>query len=885
MRNFWVITLLSLLGYHPQLLRAQSPQLNKYVDIQYQGNQFVAVLDLFTQQTGYSFAYNNQLLPIPKYQNIHYQNVKADKALRDYLQQNGLDYQLSGNTIILKKSSPNTPAQHHFLCGRVVQAPTGERLMKAVVQVNNNQYLTYTDEFGMFKIALPPNTPKKQDTVFLTIYYPGYDFYTDTLIAHRDYFITAKLQPAVDRIQTTLIQANKNQSRLAVIHGQSDQFCISSARLQQIPALLGEGDVMRALSLNPGVVSGSEGMLGMYVRGGAADQNLVMLDDVPVFNAYHLYGVFGIFNGDIVKSAQMNRGTFSPEYGGRLSSVIAVQSVDGNENNWSGNITIGALTSKALIQGPLWKKRTSMALAFRRSNFDLLTQTIANAVFKDSNNINRYNFWDLNAKINHRFSAKSTLSLTLYGGQDRAFLIDKTFGESNDVTLYEKREQGNQWGNQLGSLKWQYFFNRRVRFTAKTHYTNYAFTQHNDYYYRLRNENNPAKNKDNYTNYNITNGLKDIDIDAKFDVQWTKYLGLKVGGGFIQHTFTPGDRTLVTKFDSVARTYRYNDKKVITPEYFAFANLEFHHPKWGFLDLGSRVSYFGLEDQQFYIRPEPRLNYRYRVTPKIWLKAAASQNVQFFHQLTNLTMGLPSDLWVPSNANYAPAQAKQLSLGATLTQPKYQWSLEFFQKQFTQLLEYRENAAYITSALNWEKTVTQGTGEAQGIECLIEKRTGKLTGWASYSLMYNNRQFNDLNQGKIFPSRYDRRHNFYLVGMYRASQHWLISGSWTYNSGFAYTLPIGVYQSPTAEDPYAEVFIYGDRNNARARDNHRLDISAQYVVKHKQFQETWSLGIYNVYNRQNPFFITFAYNDQGERRLTQLSLLPVLPHLNYQISF
>jgi hypothetical protein len=523
------------LGILPKLVRAQSNGLNKYVNIQYHGSQFTAVLDLFTQQTGFNFAYNNQLLPLSKLHDIHYQNLRADKALRDFLQQNGLDFQVSNTTIVLKKWSPSKPLKHYFLTGRVLQAPTGERLVKAVVQIPQRNQYTYTDEFGMFKIALPQNPDGNIDTLLLSVYYPGYEPYLDTLFGQRDYFITAKLQPHFERIEATLVQASKTQSRLSVIHGQSDQACLSSAKLQQIPALLGEGDVMRALSMNPGVVSGSEGMLGMYVRGGAADQNLVLIDDVPVFNAYHLYGVFGIFNGDIVKSAQMNRGTFSPEHGGRLSSVISVQSMDGNENQWAGNITMGALTSKAFLQGPIWKKRTTIALAFRRSNFDLLTQSIANAVFKDSNNINRYNFWDVNAKINHRFSEKSNLSLTLYTGRDRAFFIDKDYGEANEISIYQKREQGNLWGNQLGSLKWQYFFNRRIRFTAKAHYTDYSFTQHNDFHYRVRNELDPNKNKDNYTDYNLKNGLRDISADGKFDIQWNKYLALKLGGGYIQH--------------------------------------------------------------------------------------------------------------------------------------------------------------------------------------------------------------------------------------------------------------------------------------------------------------------------------------------------------------
>lgn len=879
---FW---LLVLFGLFPSIVKGQTSSLSKFVNIQYKGIQFQAVLDQFTAQTSIQFAYSNAIVPLPKMLNVQFQNVRADKALKDFLHQNGLDFELTGNTAILKKWSPKNNIKQYFYTGRVLQDQTGERFVKATVTIPALNRFTLTDEFGVFRIAIPETSVYQIDTVSITINYPGYDTYTDTFYSKRNYFLTAVLKPTIERIQPTLINANKSASRLAVVQGHSDQFLISSTRLQQMPALLGEADVMRALSLTPGVVSGSEGMLGMYVRGGAADQNLVLLDDVPVFNAYHLYGIFGVFNGDIIKSAQMNRGSFSPEYGGRLSSVISVQSIDGNENQWSGIANLGALTSKIAFQGPLWKKRTTMAFAFRRSNFDFLTQTITNAVFDNSNNINRYNFWDANAKINHRFSEKSSLSLTAYAGGDRASFVDKRSLEVDDVYFYQKKEQGNNWGNKVASIRWQYLFNKTVRFTAKSHITDYSFTQHNDYQYRIRNEANPQKNKDNYTNYSLTNGLRDVSADAKIDIQANKHVAFKMGAGYIQHTFTPGDRSLNTRIDSINRNYQFNDKKIITPELFSFANLEFHHPKWGYLDLGSRLSYFGLKDNQFYIRPEPRINYRYKITPKWWAKAAASQNVQFYHQLNNLSMGLPSDLWVPSNAQFEPSQSKQISFGTTYTQNKYQWSLEYFKKSFSSLLEYRDNSVYVTNALNWEKTVTQGIGASQGLECMVEKRSGKWTGWASYSLMYNTRTFPDLNQGNTFPSRYDRRHNLYIVGIYKFSPKLTISGSWTFNSGFAYTLPIGIYPAPTTEDPYAEIFIYGNRNNARARDNHRLDINAQYTIKHKKFQENWSLGIYNLYNRQNPFFISVEYNSQGERRLTQLSLLPILPHLNYQISF
>lgn len=880
-----ITSLMAIASLLPSQLMAQNNALSKHVNIQYSGPKFQSVLNLFTQATGYTFAYANNIVASEKMHNVHYKNIRADKALRDFLHQNGLEFEVASTTIILKKWQTAETINQYTITGRVVQSQTGERLVKATVQIPTLNLSTLTDEFGMFRIILPKIFAPTSTRLVVFFFYPGHDLFSDTLSNDKNYFITANLQPTIERIQTTLIQTNKMANRLAVIQGQSDQFCISSTKLQQMPSLLGEADVMRALSMNPGVVSGSEGMLGMYVRGGAADQNLVLLDDVPVFNAYHLYGIFGVFNGDIVKSAQLNRGSFSAEHGGRLSSVTSVQSVDGNENKWSANVSVGALTSKMMFQGPLWEKRTTLTIAFRRSNFDLLTQTIANAVFENSNNINRYNFWDVNAKINHQFSAKSNLSFSIYAGGDRASFVDRRNSELDNASFSQKREQGNKWGNQLGSLKWQYQHNKKVRFTAKTFVTDYSFTQQNDYSYRVKSNTDITQNKNSYTNYSLTNGLRDMAIDGKFDIQLSPKLSLKFGGGYIYHTFTPGDRSLKTQIDSVERVYRFNDSKINTPEVFSFATLTLNHPELGQLDLGSRISYFGLEDNQFYIRPEPRLSYRKKINTQMWVKVAASQNVQFYHQLNNLAMGLPSDLWVPSNAKFAPSQANQISLGFTYTLPRYQWSLEYFEKSFKNLLEYRDNAVYVTNALNWEKTVTQGTGAANGLECLIEKRVGKLTGWASYTLMYNTRQFDELNHGNAFPSRYDRRHNFYIVGIYRLSQKISLSGSWIFNSGFAYTLPIGIYQSPTADNPFAEIYIYGDRNNARTRSNHRLDISAQYINKHKHFSETWSLGFYNLYNRQNPFFISVEYNAQGQRRLTQLSLLPILPHLNYQISF
>ncbi len=895
----WCLFLLASLPIH---LRAQSESLTKRITVNYDGGDFLDILNQISQQTEIRFAYQSNILPKKKSFSVHITNTQAKKAIRDILHQQGLEYTINpGNILVITKwSHSNLPSsdtlsvnKSNIIAGRISQSGTGERLVKASVYLPQLNAFQQTDEFGVFKIPVRPYrrkfnsaSPKSNlDSLVLIVTYPGFQTYFDTLFYQRDYFLNIQLLPQLERIETTFISAKNDISKPGVKMGMSDQFYISAAKLNKMPSLLGEADVLRSLSLNPGVVTGSEGMLGMYVRGGAADQNLVMLDEVPVFNAYHLYGMFSTFNSDIVKSAQMNRGSFNAEYGGRLSSVITVQSIDGNENQWQGNVSLGLLTNKILFQGPIWKNRTTIALAVRRSNFDYLTQPIVQAIFKDSNNINLYNFYDINAKLNHRFSEKSSLSFTYYAGGDKASFIERNRVVNSEKDYSQKREQSNGWGNQIASLRWQYMPNKKTRFTAKTHISQYDFNQYNDFQLKINYRSDTIKKVDDYTSYNLTNGLKDIDASAKVDIQVNKFLGVKLGGGYTQHTFTPGDRSLYTQIDSVKRSYKYNDKKVVTPEIYSHGQIEYHHPKFGYLDLGVRVTYFGLGEKQFYVRPEPRFNYRYKINHRTWMKASASQNIQFFHQLNNLAMGLPSDLWVPSVAGLEPSKARQSAIGMTRAGKNYQLSSEIFYKKFYNLLEYKENAVYATSAVNWEQMVTQGNGEAKGMELLIEKTSGKLTGWASYTLMYNTRQFAQINNGRVFPSRYDRRHNFNLVGIYQFSKKFTLSGTWTFNTGFAYTLPQGIYPSPTATDPYAEIYIYGDRNNARARANHRLDLSAQYIIKNKTYLQTWSFGIYNCYNRQNPFFITVAYNPQGNRSLFQLSLLPIIPHLNYQITF
>jgi hypothetical protein len=357
------------------------------------------------------------------------------------------------------------------------------------------------------------------------------------------------------------------------------------------------------------------------------------------------------------------------------------------------------------------------------------------------------------------------------------------------------------------------------------------------------------------------------------------------GIGVANHRFIPGNRKLYSRINNTESELVFNDARLNVPEYFTYTEFQYNGNRRWSGSAGLRLGSYKLPDPYLFVMPEPRLNLRYRLGNNRFLHASATRNRQFFHLLTNLSLGLPGDIWVPSNRQFQPGKADQLSLGYARSKTTWSFSSEVFYRSFSHILEYKDNAGYVTSGKNWEDAVTAGNGEAYGLEILLEKTTGKLNGWVAYTLMRNNRWFKDLNQGHVFPARYDRRHNLYAAGVYHWKPHIDINAAWTYNSGFAYTLPVAVYTSPTPNDPYRDIFIYGSRNNSRAADNHRLDISITMEKQRKGYIRHWTLGVFNVYNRFNPFYITPGFDRIGNRKLYQVSMLPLLPNISYKITF
>ncbi len=851
------------------------------IDFTYEGMDFEVVLLLLERKTGLRFQYNTALVPSKRLYRLNYRNALVETILKDFFHQNGLDYEFLGNSLVLKPWE--LYSKEVVISGRISNRLTGERLVNATVSVLNTPKVVYSNSQGIFQMRI-----SSVNRCIYSINYPGFQLQLDTLIGitpGKTYFLDIQLTPEIEQIEATLVQAKKDKSLPSVEFGRTDEMTINGSQLKNIPHLMGEPDVMRVFSMNPGVVSGSEGVFGMYVRGGASDQNLVLLDDVPLYNAYHMYGVFGIFNADIIKNAQFYRGSFPAEHGGRLSSVVEVHTVDGNANKYNLSLDLGVLSSRFLASGPLFNKKTTFVVSGRRSFFDFLIEPINRvAKFSDGDLINRYNFWDVNFKINHRFNPKSRLVLSGYSGQDYAGLVQRNVIDKEPMRLVQRSVDASRWGNDVLSLRWDYMSSPTSNIYFKAYYTTYKYA--NSRVFSSTQTNESGDESLERSNYELSNGLHDLETSLHFEKSISKGWKMRIGAGFIYHQFQPNRRRLVNDLDSVRTEFEFQDDAQNTPEVYSYASLNYVGGKWGFFDLGLRNVYYGLGNGQYYILPEPRFSARFKLSEGAWLKLAGSVNRQFFHQLNNITMGLPSDLWVPSNTLFKPAKSTQGSVGTSVKLSRnWQWNTEAFYREFDNILEYHNDAVYVTSNRNWESSVTAGRGVSQGIEAQIEKTKGRLTGWASYTLMKSDRMFAEINNGTPFPSRYDRRHNVYLAANYRINAHWNVSGSWVYNSGFAYTVPVGVFPSPTSTDPAKDILIYGDRNNTRSRDNHRLDASFRYVKRGDKYNQSWTFGVYNMYNRMNPFYINIGLDDQGNRSQFQISLLPVMPFVSYHIDF
>jgi hypothetical protein len=842
---------------------------------------FSEVMKGFEMRTGTRIQYDAQLVSENRRFQIAYNNVRARQAMKDFLNAQGLDFNENGNELILHKRSAVQAQMYHVITGRVVSAGAGEHIAGAQIMYGNPARTVYTSDAGFFKLLVNPGV------LVLRISYAGYEGKTDSLSVDRNYIVHYELRSSGDSIAEVKVNGIRGKGLQTVHQGQTDHNEINRIKMRWSPQLLGEPDILRTIGLMPGVVGGSEGMLGMFVRGGTADQNLVLLDDVPIFNCYHLYGIFSVFNDDVVKSAKLIKGSFPAKYGGRLSSVVSVDSKEGNKEGIKGSVGLGLLACKAFLEGPIWKDRTTFLFSFRRSYLDFLAKPAINFIVPgDSiNSNNTYYFWDANFRITHRFNSRSRISAGLYSGMDVGGLDEETRFQTSETETFEKRRQITGWGNRLLGIRWNYLSPSGTEFTAKAHISSYNYNYTQDYRLEKSSSLVPSNNISDLVRYRFGNGIEDYEIGGVAAKRLRPWLKLEGGAGLVMHRFIPGRRSLFSNINGVEKEEFFSDINIWANEAYSFAELQGHYKSKWFWTLGCRTSLFWIGDSTRFLYAEPRINIRRKLGAESFLHLSATRNRQFFHLLNNLRLGLPSDIWVPSSQQFQPGICDQLSVGWSKTTGQFAVSTDVFFKSMSNLLEYKDGAAYQTSGSSWEDNVTSGRGEAYGLEWMAEKNKGRFKGWMSYTLLWSNRFFAELNQGRVFPDRFDRRHNVYLAGTWLIKNGIELNASWCFNSGFWYTLPLGRYTSPVPGDPYREVYVYGERNNNRTADNHRLDVSVSLEKKYRWYTRTIIVGVFNAYNRFNPFFINLGYNSRGERKLYQVSMMPALPNVSYKISF
>lgn len=774
--------------------------------------------------------------------------------------------------------------KQYTISGFIQDAATGEQLIGVnLYDLNNNEGVS-TNNYGFFSLTLP------KDSVYLSISYVGYK--TELLTFYLDKNIELNLELESDNqldefsVVGTKVENIEESTQMS-------RISISSAQLKKIPSLLGENDVIKALQLLPGVQSGGEGQSGMYVRGGSPDQNLILLDGVPVYNADHLFGFFSVFNADAISDVNLIKGGFPARYGGRLSSVLEVNMKEGNKKQLKGTGSISTIASKLTLEGPI-NEKTSFLVSGRRTYLDLITKPIINRQLANSDNNESgglaYNFYDLNFKVNHTFSPNDKVYFSVYNGQDKFGLEARQKYDDG----YDAFGVGVNWGNLAFIGRWNHLISKKLFSNLTLNYTKYKF--------RTRAYNETVFTEDDeqvntYFGLNYDSGIEDIAGRIDFDYYPNPDHHIRFGGQFTNHTFNPGAFNLeLLENDEDVFNVNFGNSKVKANEFFVYGEDDFKIGDRLKVNAGAHLSAYLLEDNS-YASFQPRVSLRYKLFNRLSVKASYATMAQFVHLLTNQGLGLPTDLWVPSTERIKPQRSRQVALGLASNIGKgLELSVEGFYKEMENVISFKEGSSLFVRE-GWEDKVTQGNGEAYGMEVFLQKKKGDFSGWIGYTLAWNFRQFDDLNEGRIFPFRYDRRHDFSIVGIYNINDRISMSATWVYGTGNAVSLPS--LQVPTfSEYPvnnsweflYNTVNTFDERNNFRMRAFHKLDFSIDFRKEKKWITRVWSIGVYNAYNRRNPFFLNINErfdNETGKstKELTEVALFPVIPSITYKFEF
>jgi hypothetical protein len=740
--------------------------------------------------------------------------------------------------------------------GSVRDKQTGESLIKAVVRIQELPNAgIISNEYGFYSLTLPKGN---YSVVVLQV---GYETLVQKIKLDSSQTINFSLQTK-NVLKEVVVESSRKNDNLT--KAQMGTETINMAAISKVPVIFGEKDLLKTIQLLPGVKSAGEGNSGFFVRGGGADQNLILLDEAPVYNATHLLGFFSTFNSDAIKDATIIKGNSASQYGGRLSSVLDVKMKEGNNQDYVVNGGIGLISSKVSVEGPLQKNKSSFILSGRRTYADMFLK--ATEKFKD----NILYFYDLNAKANYQIDAKNKIYVSGYFGRDELGL---------------GQEFGIDWGNKTGTIRWNRIISNKLFLNTSLIYSDYNYN---------------VKLKNGETNFNINSNIKDVNLKQDYTFYANGTNTLRFGFNTILHTITPStfSGTVINSVSKEGRnglenalylTNNYRASNQLTIDYGVRLSMYtlMGGDVYNIYENGVINSSIKLNKSSFgktYVNPEPRITTNYRISDETSIKAGYARNVQHLHLLSNSVASSPSDQWIGNSYNIKPEIADQISVGyvTKVFKSNFEFTTEAYYKYLQNQIDYKDGAE-INTVSDVESVLLYGIGRAYGLEFLLKKKEGRLTGWIGYTLSKTERKIEGINENNWYNARQDRTHDISVVGIYDLNSKWSISGVFVYNTGDAVTYPTGKYtiQGQT-------LYQYAARNANRMPAYHRLDFSATYEKnKTKRMHGSWNFSLYNVYGRENAFRISFKDdpNDPTRTQIIRTALFKWVPSVTYQFKF
>ncbi|HEU4574087.1 MAG TPA: TonB-dependent receptor [Chitinophagaceae bacterium] len=768
----------------------------------------------------------------------------------------------------------NQKGERFTLNGYVKDSLSGESVIGATITINGQTQGVASNQYGFYSLTLP------QGTYEIDISHVSYQSKSVIFTLNKDVSYNFELLPKSASIGEVVIYTKRRDAN--VKNAQMGKIDLSINQIKNIPAFMGEVDVLKAIQLLPGVRNAGEGNAGFYVRGGGPDQNLIMLDDAVVYNTGHLFGFFSIFNSDAIKNTSLIKGGMPAQYGGRLSSVLDIAMKDGNMNKTQVDGGIGLIASRLSIQGPIKKDKASYMISARRTYVDVLVKPFISksSAFYGSG----YYFYDLNAKVNYRFSEKDRLYLSGYFGRD-------VFNFNNAKRSFKSNIP---WGNSTATLRWNHVFSRRLFAN-----TTLVF---NDYKFRFA----AAQNDFNIA---LASGIRDGNAKIDFDYYPLPKHKMKFGGLYTFHKFIPNvvsGQQDSTVFQPNNESVKYANETAlyVQDDWDLSDKIKINYGlRWSsFTQVGpftkferdadgnkiDSTTYNSFEPVKSYGGLEPRLTVRYALNDETSLKFAINRNYQYIHLVSNSGNTLPTDLWVPSTYIVKPQISWQYAAGffKNFNDNKFETSLELYYKNMRNQVDYKEG--YTPSLRDPELDFVFGKAWSYGAELFVHKTRGRLNGWIGYTLSWTWRKFPDLNEGEKFPAKYDRRHDVSVVANYELNKKWRLGAVFVYGTGNATTLPERFYFiDGVLTQEYSKV------NQYRLDAYHRLDLAATYTPvpkRKKKVQSSWVFSIYNVYSHLNPYFIYFdqtgnLQNGDLQVQAKQVSLFPILPAVTWNFKW